>query len=120
MPLSRGVLKLRFNQDQGTGSVVQLMLSYSMYVVSKSFIERNHQWIQASSVYAHTGCFACALESGVQIYNVDPLAEKGRIGKCSMLVVNLHEPLLRVEVTPNIHHSHSCDSIERLQVTSRP
>ena len=54
----------------------------------------------------------------MQIYNVDPLAEKGRIGKCSMFVVNLHEPLLRVGVTPNIHHSRSCDSIEHLLVTS--
>ena len=44
-----------------------------------------------AALHSHAGCFACALESGVQIYNVDPLAEKGRIGKCSMLVV---EPLL--------------------------
>ena len=35
--------------------------------------------IKASSVHAHTGYFACALESGVQIYDVDPLAEKGRM-----------------------------------------
>ncbi len=28
-----------------------------------------------------TGCFICAMESGVQVYNVEPLAEKGRIGK---------------------------------------
>lgn len=24
----------------------------------------------------------CAMESGVQVYNVEPLAEKGRIGEC--------------------------------------
>ena len=48
-------------------------------------------------MHAHTGCFACALESGVQIYDVDPLTEKGRIGKCSMLIDGLHQPLLTVE-----------------------
>lgn len=41
MPRSRGLLKIRFNQDYG--------------------------------------CFVCSMESGVQIYNVEPLAEKGTI-----------------------------------------
>ncbi|XP_064403806.1 WD repeat domain phosphoinositide-interacting protein 4-like isoform X2 [Halichondria panicea] len=41
MPVSKGILKIRFNQDHG--------------------------------------CFICAMESGVQVYNVEPLAEKGRI-----------------------------------------
>ena len=31
-------------------------------------------------VPSFVGCFICSMESGVQIYNVEPLAEKGRIG----------------------------------------
>ena len=30
------------------------------------------------------GCFICSMESGVQVYNVEPLAEKGTIGKREM------------------------------------
>lgn len=27
------------------------------------------------------GCFCCAMETGVRIYNVEPLMEKGHLGK---------------------------------------
>lgn len=28
-----------------------------------------------------SGCFCCAMETGVRIYNVEPLMEKGHLGK---------------------------------------
>lgn len=37
---------------------------------------------KANWLYVYAGCFVCAMESGVQVYNVEPLAEKGRIGEC--------------------------------------
>ena len=27
------------------------------------------------------GCFICSMESGIQVYNVEPLTQKGRIGE---------------------------------------
>lgn len=55
MASGRGVINLRFNQDQG--------------------------------------CFTCCMESGVRVYNVDPLVEKahfdmelmGSVARCEML-----------------------------------
>ena len=46
------------------------------------------------------GCFVCAMESGVHIYNVEPLAEKGRIGELS-----------RINFTSGIRNTCSCDTI---------
>ena len=60
MPLSRGLLKIRFNQDYGE----ELLANYVPALCASL-----------------TGCFICSMESGVQIYNVEPLAEKGTIGR---------------------------------------
>ena len=30
------------------------------------------------------GCFCCAMETGVRIYNVEPLMEKGHLGELSV------------------------------------
>ena len=46
------------------------------------------------------GCFVCAMESGVHIYNVEPLAEKGRIGELS-----------RINFTSGIRNTCSCNTI---------
>lgn len=34
-----------------------------------------------------TGCFTVAMDSGVRIFNVEPLAEHGRIGKKKLLTL---------------------------------
>lgn len=59
MPLSRGILKIRFNQDYG----------------------KKIWFNDLAASYTSPGCFICSMESGVQIYNVEPLVEKGNIGK---------------------------------------
>lgn len=66
MPLSRGLLKIRFNQDYGKSCSMCYMAA-----------------LHASP----TGCFICSMESGVQIYNVEPLAEKGTIGRITAVVI---------------------------------
>ncbi|XP_013409518.1 WD repeat domain phosphoinositide-interacting protein 4-like [Lingula anatina] len=44
------------------------------------------------------GCFSCAMESGVRIYNVDPLAEKLRLGIESVGSVSQVEMLQRTNL----------------------
>jgi len=35
------------------------------------------------------GCFTCCMESGVRIYNVDPLVEKAHFGKLLAIILLL-------------------------------
>ena len=65
MPLSRGILGVRFNQDQG-----------EMFVLSKHLESLAYKYHSAI-----VGCFICSMESGVQVYNVEPLAQEGKIGE---------------------------------------
>lgn len=87
----RGVTSLRFNQDQSERG---LCLHHCGWEGGKEWPEvgvkplasswASFQAAQISLILP--GCFCCAMETGVRIYNVEPLMEKGHLG----------EPLVRV------------------------
>ncbi len=57
------------------------------------------------------GCFICSMESGVQIYNVEPLAEKGTIGiGNSTLALQYHSSCTDFELTGGVVYA---DMLER-------
>ena len=60
MSRKSGILSLRFNQDQGKCSLI-FKFYFRKYINKPTFI---------------IGCFTCCMESGLRIYNVEPLVEK--------------------------------------------
>uniref|UniRef100_A0A8D0N4G3 PRA1 family protein n=2 Tax=Sus scrofa TaxID=9823 RepID=A0A8D0N4G3_PIG len=55
-------------------------------------------------------CFCCAMETGVRIYNVEPLMEKGHLGLCD-LCPSLEKQLL-------VFPGHKCGSLQLVDLAS--
>lgn len=82
MAQQRGVNSLQFNQDQSkliasTELTINLRSVRDIYFNSSRFVP-----------FFFTGCFCCAMETGVRIYNVEPLMEKGHLGLLSSAALN--------------------------------
>lgn len=76
MAQQRGVNSLQFNQDQSklmanNQLLVSLPATCNFFFFKIGFL---------SLFFSFTGCFCCAMETGVRIYNVEPLMEKGHLG----------------------------------------
>lgn len=64
MANSRKVISVKFNQDQGKIRIFAINISLFNFIKNNAFI----------------GCFTCCMESGLRIYNVEPLVEKSFYG----------------------------------------
>lgn len=80
---ARGIHSLRFNQDQGK---LQLAIKTS----------QSHRILHWH--YLFIGCFTCCMESGLRIYNVDPLVEKAHFDNDLMGSISMAEMLWRTNV----------------------
>uniref|UniRef100_A0A667J0T4 WD repeat domain phosphoinositide-interacting protein 4 n=1 Tax=Lynx canadensis TaxID=61383 RepID=A0A667J0T4_LYNCA len=78
----RGVTSLRFNQDQSERG---LCLHPCGLEGGTERMARGGPWLppghplKQPQIPPSPGCFCCAMETGVRIYNVEPLMEKGHL-----------------------------------------
>lgn len=76
-PPLRGVTSLHFNQDQSKLVIVSLWEGWERRVRDGCAPYK----FEADRFLSSAGCFCCAMETGVRIYNVEPLMEKGHLGE---------------------------------------
>lgn len=81
------ILNLRFNQDQGC------ILGFRVAI---QIINYSHSNVNID--FFSTGCFVCCMESGLRIYNVEPLVEKAHFENDLMGSIAIAEMLWRTNV----------------------
>lgn len=101
MAQQRGVNSLQFNQDQS--KQIANLLSYNPAV----YLQEQDIDINVLHLSLLTGCFCCAMETGVRIYNVEPLMEKGHLGVWTWLPysqISVKKCFVSAEVVGGIHY----------------
>lgn len=78
--------------------LIRIKVSFSIFLTGGSVFKLRHTIFSLALSLSSIGCFTCCMESGLRIYNVEPLVEKAHFDNDFMGSISMAEMLWRTNV----------------------